>query len=436
MKEFLKKIIIKIITWESRLVLARFRPKIIAVVGSVGKTSTKDAVYSGLKNILYIRKNQKSFNSEIGVPLTILGLANAWGNYGLWFWNVIRGFLTIFSFNYPKWLILELGIDRPGDMKKYASWIKPDVVILTSFPDVPVHVEYFESPEDVIAEKKEILKSLKYDGALVLNADDPKVFAVAEEMKSKIKKVVTFGLSTKADVSISNMDVIYENFDNHQVPTGVSFKGNYNGNSVPIALHGALGVQHIYPMAAAMAAALVLDLPILSVVDALHYHQVPKGRMNIIEAINNSVLIDDSYNASPESMSKAIEVLGQLETNSSKIAILGDMLEIGKYTVREHRRIGEMVKNQGINFLFAIGLRSKDMALAAVESGMSEDHVFHFDSSEEAIETVLKYIKPYSLILIKGSQGARMEKISGAIIKDQDNKDDLLVRQEGEWERR
>lgn len=436
MKEFLKKIIIKILTLEAKLVLMRFRPKIIAVVGSVGKTSTKDALYSGLKNILHIRKNQKSFNSEIGTPLAILGLPNAWGNHWLWLFNILKGLLIPFSHKYPKWLILELGIDRPGDMKKTISWIKTDVVILTSFPDVPVHVEYFDSPEQVIEEKKIILKSLHYDGTLILNADDKKVMAVAEEMKSKVKKIVTFGLSQEADVSISNIDVIYEKLDNHKIPTGFSFRGNYNDNSVPIAIHGVLGIQHVYPLATTMATALALDLPILSIIDALHYHKAPKGRMNIIEAMNEAILIDDSYNASPQSMSKAVEVLADLETKSIKIAVLGDMLEIGKYTVREHKKIGNMVKEKGINFLFAVGLRSKDIALGALEAGMHEEHIFHFSRSEEAIETLLKYIKPYSLVLVKGSQGTRMEKISAAIVKDQDRKKDLLVRQEEEWEKR
>jgi UDP-N-acetylmuramoyl-tripeptide--D-alanyl-D-alanine ligase len=124
MKNTFKQIVIKVLHLQSRLVLLRFKPKIIAVVGSVGKTSTKDAIYTALKDSLYIRKNQKSFGSEIGVPLTILGFNNAWNNYFMWAWYMISGFFVVFSFSYPKWLVIEAGIDRPGDMDVLGKILK------------------------------------------------------------------------------------------------------------------------------------------------------------------------------------------------------------------------------------------------------------------------------------------------------------------------
>jgi UDP-N-acetylmuramoyl-tripeptide--D-alanyl-D-alanine ligase len=147
MKDLFKKVIVTLLLAEAWLVLKTRKPKIITVVGSVGKTSTKDAIYSALKDSLHVRKNQKSMNSEFGVPLTILDLQTGWNNPLIWVSNVILGFLSIFSLKkYPKYLVLEVGTDRPGDMQKTASWLRPDIVVVTSLPEVPVHVEHFDSP--------------------------------------------------------------------------------------------------------------------------------------------------------------------------------------------------------------------------------------------------------------------------------------------------
>lgn len=408
----------------------RFKPRIIAVTGNVGKTSAKDSIYTALSKSLYIRKNQKSFNSEIGTPLTILGLQNAWNSPLLWTLNILKGALVPFTFKYPKWLVLEVGVDRPGDIDRVAKWLKPDIAVFTTFPTVPVHVEYFNSPEDVIKEKKKLIKYLKVDGELILNADDPKVLKCKEDSK---RKVVTYGIHEPADVTLTHDSVIYEDFEGLKVPTGISFRVNYGGNSVPVALHGVLGVQHMYPVISAIATGLSIGIPFLDMTSALGYHKPPLGRMNLIDGINRSTIIDDSYNASPVAMEKAIDALSSLEISGQKIAVLGDMLEIGHFSAREHKRIGEYVANNKINHLFAIGLRSKDIARSAIESGMNESNVHWFNKSEEAIEEIQKLINPGSAILVKGSQGIRTEKIVVGIMKDPSRRKELLVRQEDIW---
>src|SRR3989338_6438454 len=142
--------VVLLLTAQARAVLRKYHPHIIAVTGSVGKTSTKDAIYTVLSSKFFVRKSEKSFNSDVGVPLTILGCKNAWNNPFLWAKNLLEGFaLLILKNHYPKWLVLEVGADRPGDIRKLARWLKPDVVVITALPDVPVHVEFFDSPEDV-----------------------------------------------------------------------------------------------------------------------------------------------------------------------------------------------------------------------------------------------------------------------------------------------
>src|SRR3989344_8546934 len=144
MKQTFKKIITSIIIWEAKMVLRKYRPHIVAVTGNVGKTSAKDALYAALRRAYYVRKSEKSYNSsDIGVALSILGVPNAWMNPIGWAQNILEGLRLIFLKNhYPKWLILEVGADRPGEIASVASWLRPDIVVITKIGDVPVHVEF------------------------------------------------------------------------------------------------------------------------------------------------------------------------------------------------------------------------------------------------------------------------------------------------------
>src|SRR3989344_8642571 len=145
MKTIFKKIIAYILQIESRLVLYKYKPKVIAITGSVGKTSTKDAVYAVISKVAYVRKSEKSYNSEIGLPLTVLGIPNGWNNPVAWLKNMLKGFLLIiFPHKYPRWLILEVGAGKPGDIKKTSSFLKSDAVIITGIGDTPAHIEFFD----------------------------------------------------------------------------------------------------------------------------------------------------------------------------------------------------------------------------------------------------------------------------------------------------
>ncbi len=433
LKQILKKIIVAILTLESKIVLWRFKPKIIAVTGSVGKTSTKDAIFTALSGSVKIRKNQKSFNSEIGTPLTILGLDNAWNDPLLWLKNIYLGAVVIFKKNYPEWLVLEIGVDRPGDIARVASWIKPNVVVITALPDIPVHVEYFSSPDAIVKEKLSLIKYMKKDGVVILNADDPLVFAE----KDKTKHVVfTYGSEPNSTVSFSNAGITYEETDGIKIPTGTTFKISYNGSTVPMMLPGVLGIQHILPVAASIAVGLSQNIPFLNMVNAFSKYEPARGRMNIILGKNQSVIIDDTYNASPIAMQKAVDVLGMIETNSNKIAVLGDMLEIGHFSASEHKKIGEQIARLKINILITVGVRAQCIAEGAISSGMNQDNVFVMRNNEDASKIVSEKIKSGSIILVKGSQGVRLEKVVGDLMLDESRKSELLVRQDSAWEKR
>src|SRR3989338_1007594 len=179
MKNIFKKTVVWIITLQARAVLRKYKPKIVAVTGSVGKTSTKDSIYSVLSKGARVRKSEKSFNSEIGLPLTILGAPNAWNNPFRWLQNIIDGvFMLVFNAQYPEWLVLEVGADRPGDIRSLAKWLPVDVAVITLLPEMPVHVEFFDSPDAVIEEKAAIMDCFGRlpagrQGGFALFADDP-----------------------------------------------------------------------------------------------------------------------------------------------------------------------------------------------------------------------------------------------------------------------
>jgi len=431
--QYLKHILIFLLILEAKLVLWRFKPKIIAVVGSVGKTSTKDAIYTALKDVVDIRKNQKSFNSDIGAPLTILGLNNAWNSPVLWTKNLFLGLVPLFRRTYPAWLVLEVGTDEPHGIERLAKWIRPAIVVVTSLPDIPVHVEFFESPEALIKEDLSIISYMQQGGMLVINADEAKTAKVIEEYKVK---TMTYGSVSTAHVRFDNQSILYDYVDGRPVPTGISCKIAYNGNTVPVSLHGVLGVTHIYPVAAALAVGLSEQIPLLSMTAALATHEAPRGRMNIIEGKNGAVIIDDTYNSSPVAVERAIETLVAIETPGNKIAVLGDMLDLGTYAPAEHTRVGVHVAKSNLTYLVTIGTRSQHTAQAAMDAGMELDRVVQTKTSDEASKIVSELLRPGDVVLVKGSQSIRAERVVAACMANPEQRTSLLVRQEAAWENR
>lgn len=426
MKSIFKKIIVTILTWEAKMLLKRTRPCIIAVTGSVGKTSIKDVVYEVLKDSLHVRKSEKSFNSEIGVPLSVLGLPNAWSNPFLWIKNIIDGAIHIFhSEDYPKILVLEMGVDRPGDMDRLTAWIRPDVVVLTRLPDVPVHVEYFASPEEIIQEKQKLVRALKPDGVLVYNQDDERVVQVAKETPQQSIGYSRYSLSP---FTASADKVVYEN----GIAAGFEFLLTHLDRAVLMRVNGSLGVQHAYNYAAGAAVASIFSIDLEAVVQSLSLYTPPPGRMRLIPGINDTLLIDDTYNSSPTASEQSLSTLGGLRGVKRRIAVLGDMMELGQFSTREHERIGRLVP-QSADVLVTIGVRARGFSKGAIEQGMSEKNIFEFTDAEQAAHELQQFIKPGDVLLVKGSQSIRAERFVEKLMADPSKAEELLVRQGTVW---
>ncbi len=430
MKSTFKKTIIKILEIEARLVLKKYKPTIVAITGSVGKTSTKDAIYTVLSQFFFVRKSEKSFNSEFGVPLTILGCPNGWYNPLTWLSNIFQGlWLIIAPHKYPKWLVLEVGAGKPGDIKNTASWLHPNVVVITRFPDMPVHVEFFGTSQAVIREKTYLVEAIAHDGLLVINADDPKVLELKQKSKAK---TVTFGFGNDAMLKASHDSIAYEDREGNSVPIGITFRLDYGGNSIPVTLNDSISVNHIYAALAALSIAVENGCNLLEAVEAIKKYHTPPGRLSLIEGIKNSLLIDDTYNASPAAAEAALELLKKIEGFNRRIAVLGDMLELGKISVEAHKKIGEFAVDKA-DILVVVGPRSKMIAEGAKSAGFNAKNIFEYADATIAGVELEKMLSTRDLILIKGSQGVRMERVVEKVMAHPEKKGELLVRQEKEW---
>lgn len=431
MTALFKKLIVFVLTLEARAVLARHKPQVIAVTGSIGKTTTKDAIFAALvAGGIHARKSEKSFNSEIGVPLTVLGCDNAWNNPFLWAWNIMRGFIVMFSSSYPKWLVLEVGADRPGDIETTARWLRPDIAVFTGIPDVPVHVEYFDSPRAVVREKKRLAAHLRPGGRVILNGDDANLTSLRAEYTDAC---IAYGVSSRFEYTALGYEIRYE----HDAPVGIGFTAAHDTETARVTLDGAIGYPRVYAALAALAAAGVAGVPLARAAEGLTAWEPQPGRLRLLKGIKGSVIIDDTYNSSPTAAYAALDTLGSIRTSGKRIAVLGDMLELGRFSSDAHRELGTRAASVAA-LLVTVGFRARLSAEAARDAGMHDEQVRQYEQgeSQRAGKELEPDIREGDIVLIKGSQSMRMEKTVEEIMAEPDKAAELLVRQGKEWERR
>lgn len=426
----MKKIIEKMLVAMARSQVHCYGPIIIGVTGNAGKTSAKEAIAAVLGHEKKIRVSAGNLNNEIGFALTILGDWDA--EYynkgpGLSFWA--RVFLagiwgTIFGRNFPEVLLLEYGADHPGDIKRLAAMFPPQIAVVTTVGETPVHIEFFKNADALADEKTNLVRALDGHGHAVLNQDDARVLAMAEKTKAH---TIMYGFNEGATIRASDFDYRME----ADKPTGVTFKLNTGASTfVPVVVYGSLGKSQAYAAAAAAAVGTVLGLNLVQIADGVSRYHGPKGRLKIIAGIRGSTVIDDTYNASPASTRLALETLRDLQAKR-KIAVLGNMLELGSHSEKAHREIGEYAAGVA-NILVCVGEHARAIADAAKKL-MPAESVFWFENSIVAKIKVREIMGQGDLVLVKGSQGARMERIVAEIMAEPERKKELLVRQSQNW---
>lgn len=424
----MSSVVITFLGWCARRAVRRETPRVIVVSGSVGKTTTKEAIAVAMGAYepgSSVRVAPENYNNELGVPLTIFQKKAPGKSLFAWAGVLIRAVALACGIRPigASTLILEYATDRPGDIAYLLTIAKPSVAVVTAIG--AEHTEYFQTIDAVEQEELSLLRGLDADGIAVLNADDPRV------MKGKMvakAKIVTFGEQHGADVKLERMA---------QESEGIEVRYVSLSHAVTFHLNGVFGRPPALAVAAALAVAYFhFDMDLGDVVERLktRFHGVP-GRARLIPGIKHTTLLDDSYNSSPLAALSALRDLAgmPMDERSKRIAALGDMLELGPLADTAHEELGEAAATNKVDVLVLCGILAPAVRDGAIRAGMDENAVFHFPTSAAAGLFIQHKLKKGDVVLIKGSQGVRMEKITRELMAEPERAQELLCRQYGKW---
>jgi len=342
---------------------AKFDIPIIAITGSNGKTTVKNLIYEALSTAGPVLKSEKNFNNQFGLPLSIFKLTEK-----------------------HKFAVFEMGMSAPGEISYLSSIASPDVAVITNVG--PAHLEFFDSVEQIADAKLEIVGGLKASGALIINGDDPLLMKKTENLK---RNILRFGLSEGNHIRTENL-----NFDKQQ-------KSSFSIGNIEIK-SDMPGIHNVYNMLAAFAAAHALRIDLSRAATAISKFKSVDMRSEIVE--NGGVTyILDCYNANPVSMKYAIDLLAAMKSVGRRVAVLGDMLELGKESPSFHRDLGKYARDKEIDMLFCYGKIAFDIAEA-----FGGKAIYSADKSELASK-LSEYIQQGDTVLFKGSRGVALEEI-------------------------
>jgi UDP-N-acetylmuramoyl-tripeptide--D-alanyl-D-alanine ligase len=360
---------------------AGFTGPVVAITGSNGKTTTKEmcaAILSGLGPCL---KNRGNLNNQIGLPLTLLERDAA-----------------------HRTLVVEIGMNHRGEIAPLAAIAKPNVGVITNVGTA--HIEHLGSREAIAQEKGDLVAALPADGVAVLNADDPRALAQGARTRAR---VLRFGLCEDADVRAERVTALGER--------GFAFDLVAAGARTPVQVAG-LADSTVPNALAAAAAALAAGATPAQVAEGLARYRPVGGRMERLALPRNIILINDTYNANPQSMQVALESLAKLKGSSRAIAVLGDMGELGDDALEAHRATGALAARLGIDQLFALGHFAAALADAALAAGMLPERVHVGKTHEEIASAVRELLQGNDWVLVKGSRSMKMERVVEALAAD------------------
>ena len=326
---------------------SQFDIPVIGITGSVGKTSTKDMLYSVLSQKYNVLKTQGNFNNEIGLPLTVFKLDET-----------------------HQAAVLEMGMSNLGEISRLSKIAQPDLAVITNIG--VSHIENLGSRENILKAKLEITEGFEEKGTLIINNDDDMLTTI--KSVKNVKKIVTFGINTESDLRAVDI--------RNKGEKGVSFSVCINGTSYGVDIP-VPGIHNIYNALAGIGAGIELGLSVQQILNGISKFSPGKMRMNITDTGKFKV-INDCYNASPQSMEAALKVLSDIGGSGRKVAILGDMLELGDYAEKGHMEVGRICKETS-DVLVACGTSAINIAKGATEAGMEKGCIYYFATTQEAI---------------------------------------------------
>jgi len=431
-KRILKKIVEIKAGFLARMIIKKYKPLIIGITGSVGKTSTKEAIYTVLKKKYRVSKSWGNLNTELGLPLAIAGYKKADTSFSFWikalwkmfclYWNGRKKIKDI--------LILEMGADKPGDLEKLVKLAPPNIAVVTNIGIS--HLENYKRLSQLVAEKRKLVEALEDSGFAILCGDDEKVLAMDKKTKAQ---AINFGFKKHNLVRATNL-VFHCGDDSKSLARldwGVSFKLNYKDRIIPVRLNKILGKQQVYAVLAAAACGISLNMNLLEIAESLTNYCSPPGRMKMIRGRKESLILDDTYNSAPASSLAALAVLEKINLKK-KIVVLADMLELGVQEDQGHFEVGKRAAEVA-DFIFTLGKKGELIHKAALKNSSNEkiSKIRHFENRQKLIEKLGEIVDKNSLVLVKGSQKMRMEKIVKEIMAQPRKAKKLLVRQDEKW---
>ena len=352
--------------------------QLIAISGSVGKTTTREFVATLLERRFKVVQSPGNLNNEVGVPLSLLRISAE-----------------------HEMAILELGMSHPGEIRVLTRICAPDAAVLTNIASV--HTEFFADLDEIASAKGEILEGLSPDGRFFFNADDPRLCSLAS---CHAGEKTSFSLDHPSDVKISNCH--FKNFD--EMSFDIELAEEHLGATASF-----VGRHFLYNIAAAVAVAASFGVPSDEIVEGISRLEVPAMRGKILRFSQGNedpiTVWDDSYNSSPLALQAVLETVGELPGFRRKILALGEMLELGPQAPELHRQAGHSVARCKVDGLVTVGEGGHYIGQGAQEKGFPVGMITHFESSQEAAEFLIEQLAPGEFLFVKGSRGVGMDRV-------------------------
>ena len=377
-----------------RYILAKYQTEVIGVTGSTGKTTTKEAIATVLSASFSTFKNYASYNGRYGLPIALGQLRPD-----------------------HELAVLEMACDGHGEIAELAQMAPPRVAVVTAVN--PVHLDAFGTLDAIAAEKGRLVEALPQDGWAILNADDPRVEAMARRTRAR---TVSIGTDHQADFSASDVRVTRQ---------GTALVAHAEGRRVPLSLP-LIGRHHVYTALAALAVGRIYGLDLDVAAERLSTVERVPGRLSPLPGQNGSLILDDTYNASPAATLAGLDTLAVLD-GRCRIAVLGDMWGLGSYEVEGHRQVGRRAA-EVVDLLVSKGERARLIAEEALRCGLSRKQVVVTYTAEDAARAVSADLAPGDIVLVKGAMEARMEEVVTCLLADPSQAPRLLVRQDQAWQ--
>jgi UDP-N-acetylmuramoyl-tripeptide--D-alanyl-D-alanine ligase len=356
--------------------------RVTAITGSAGKTTTKEAAAEFLSERYTVYRNPGNLNNHVGLPLSLLDLRSR-----------------------PEMAVVELGMNHPGEIRTLVALAEPDVRVWTNVGDA--HLGHFESADGIADAKREILEGADRDSVLVANADDARVMSRSTGFAGR---VVTFGVDPRADVRATEID------DRGVEGTTATLDTPSGRARVDVPLVGRGNLMNVL---AATAVALEFSVPIDAIASRTARLRPAKHRGERIRLRDGITVVDDSYNSSPTALTRTLEAIGRDRTHARRVAILGEMLELGVFADDLHAECGRVAAAQGLSALVTVGGPAAErMAAAAREAGMPARAIRHVATSGDVLPLLPSIVEPGDLVLVKGSRGIRTDLVVDRLLEE------------------